>query len=259
MKRASAILIFLCCFALVCGTFIVLTMTCLNEPKVCRIIVQTTSDIDSTKQYTFIDKLQTDSLINSIRNYDNQLTQKYQYYVEQEEKESTLFTWGSMIVSTVIAILGWFGFSSFKTIDDRAMEKAEKKAEYIAEKMAEEKAIEIAEKKAEVIATEIAKSTSNEYLEKHLTDEVNKCSETYFSSKDYNTLKEQIKGELIGYINNDLKEPEDKQSLDDRLDNLEANMRKYTDDAIARTINSMQNKEKNNAIDQSKKNDKTEA
>lgn len=95
-----------------------------NNPVVYRVIVTTDKMPDSLKAYNFIDYTQADSLISAVRVYDEQLTQKYQYLVEQKEQDSQVFYWGSLIVGIVIALFGWFGFQSFTTIEDKAKKKA---------------------------------------------------------------------------------------------------------------------------------------
>lgn len=107
-----------------------------NNPDVYRVIVTTDVLPDSLKAYNYMSREQADSLIEVVRSYDEQLTQKYQYLVEQKEQDSQVFYWGSLIVGIVIAVFGWFGFQSFTTIEDKAKSRAAKVADKVARRIA---------------------------------------------------------------------------------------------------------------------------
>lgn len=107
-----------------------------NNPDVYRVIVTTDVLPDSLKAYNYMSREQADSLIEVVRSYDEQLTQKYQYLVEQKEQDSQVFYWGSLIVGIVIAVFGWFGFQSFTTIEDKAKSKADEVAKNVARRTA---------------------------------------------------------------------------------------------------------------------------
>lgn len=107
-----------------------------NNPDVHRVIITTDVLPDSLKAYNYMSREQADSLIEVVRNYDEQLTQKYQYLVEQKEQDSQVFYWGSLIVGIVIAVFGWFGFQSFTTIEDKAKSKADEVAKNVARRTA---------------------------------------------------------------------------------------------------------------------------
>lgn len=107
-----------------------------NNPDVYRVIVTTDVLPDSLKAYNYMCREQADSLIEVVRSYDEQLTQKYQYLVEQKEQDSQVFYWGSLIVGVVIAVFGWFGFQSFTTIEDKAKSKADEVAKNVARRTA---------------------------------------------------------------------------------------------------------------------------
>ena len=107
-----------------------------NNPDVHRVIITTDVLPDSLKAYNYMSREQADSLIEVVRNYDEQLTQKYQYLVEQKEQDSQVFYWGSLIVGIVIAVFGWFGFQSFTTIEDKAKSKADEVAKIVARRTA---------------------------------------------------------------------------------------------------------------------------
>lgn len=139
-----------------------------NNPEVYRVIA--TSDIcpDSLKTYSYVNYEQLDSLINAVVDYDAQLTQKYQYLVEQKEQDSQVFYWGSLIVGIVVAVFGWFGFQSFTTIED----KAKKKAVDIAKRTAWKASKDFLDEKGKQLVEESAKSNLQEDVKKKVKEQV---------------------------------------------------------------------------------------
>lgn len=163
-----------------------------NNPEVYRVIA--TSDIspDSLKTYSYINYEQLDSLINAVVDYDAQLTQKYQYLVEQKEQDSQVFYWGSLIVGIVVAVFGWFGFQSFTTIEDKA------------------------KKKAEQIAYKTARSASNKFL----NSEGKKIVEGSAKKVQEDSVK-NVKGQVLDELNTIIEERIDIHNQDSNISELE--------------------------------------
>jgi len=174
------------------------------NPEVNRVILTSDVKLDSLKAFNYIDNKKADSLIKAVKDYDAQLTQKYQYLVEQKEQDTRVFYWGSLIVGIVIAVFGWFGFQSFTTIEDKAKKKAKDVATNVAKRIAwtETKTFLNGEGKKEIIAV------ANNNLQ---NDAVQK-------------VKEQVKGELNTIIEARLKQymPSNKyDELENRIESLE--------------------------------------
>ena len=72
--------------------------------------------------------LKIDSLAVLVKQQDADVRDRYAYMIEQKEQENTLIAIGSILVSIILAIFGFFGYRSFKSIEDQAVNNAREKA-----------------------------------------------------------------------------------------------------------------------------------
>lgn len=120
-------------------------------------------------------KVMVDSLTTIISSQNNALRQKYDHLLQQQEDKETLFTFIGVVISVVISVFGFFGYRSFKSIEDTAVSTAEGMARM---KLDEEMMHELAtleNKMRSKIQVEVEK------IEKDIIPEVvdNKMSDTY--------------------------------------------------------------------------------
>lgn len=175
-----------------------------NNPDVYRVIMTTDVLPDSLKAYNYMSREQADSLIEVVRSYDEQLTQKYQYLVEQKEQDSQVFYWGSLIVGIVIAVLGWFGFQSFTTIEDKAKSMAAKVADKVARR--------------------IAWKETKRFLEGEGKNQIKTAAKDNLQKDAVEKTKMQVVNELNSIIDNRLKQFQSSKivnELEKRLETLE--------------------------------------
>lgn len=175
-----------------------------NNPDVYRVIMTTDVLPDSLKAYNYMSREQADSLIEVVRSYDEQLTQKYQYLVEQKEQDSQVFYWGSLIVGIVIAVLGWFGFQSFTTIEDKAKSRAAKVADKVARR--------------------IAWKETKRFLEGEGKNQIKTAAKDNLQKDAVEKTKMQVVNELNSIIDNRLKQFQSSKKVDElekRLETLE--------------------------------------
>lgn len=209
-KITSLVLVLACIGALLFGLVFYVVKVGNNEPKVERVLVYTSAVLDSTLAINYISKEQADMLINDVKQYDAQLSEKYQYLIEQKEQDSQLFYWGSLIVGIVVSVVGWFGYQSFNSVEDKAMK--------------------------------VAKDSSEEYLRKNLTTEVANQSKIYFESVAPQTLKEQIKNDLDAVIQakvDNLNLTDELNNLKTDLSNTKVGISKKVDEAVQNAIEVM--------------------
>ena len=209
-KITSLILVLVCIGALLFGLVFYVVKVGNKEPKIERVIVYTSAVPDSTLAYNYLSKEDADKLIEAVRQYDTQLSEKYQYLIEQKEQDSQLFYWGSLIVGIVVSVVGWFGYQSFSSVEDKAVKAA--------------------------------KDSSEEYLKKNLTTEVANQSKTYFESAASNTLKEKIKNELDGVIQtkvDNLNLAEEVNNLRNEFSKMESNLSKKVEVAVQNQFDTM--------------------
>lgn len=175
-----------------------------NNPDVYRVIITTDVLPDSLKAYNYMSGEQADSLIKIVRNYDEQLTQKYQYLVEQKEQDSQVFYWGSLIVGIVIAVFGWFGFQSFTTIEDKAKSKADEVAKNVARRTAWNK--------------------TKAFLKDQGKNQIKAAAKENLQKDAVEKTKMQVVNELNSIIDNRLKQFQSSKKVDElekRLETLE--------------------------------------
>lgn len=121
---------------------------------------------DSTLTISYDDKIDIiDSLENIMQRHERLLENKYQYVIDKRAIEDSIFSKGGAFISIVLAILAFFGFKSFQSIEDKA-----KQASEAATKAAEEAAKEAAEETKDKIH-----KITNYYLSKHLRSEVDRA------------------------------------------------------------------------------------
>ena len=122
-------------------------------------------------------KIMVDSLTSILNSQNNVLRQKYDHLLQQQEDKDTLFTFIGVVISVVISVFGFFGYRSFKSIEDTAVSNAEGMAR---RKLDEEMKHELATMEDKMKSKILEKI---EILEKEKIPEIveNKMSDTYNS------------------------------------------------------------------------------
>ena len=69
-----------------------------------------------------------DALAELVKQQNTDVQERYAYMIEQKEHENTLIAIDSILVSIILAIFGFFGYRSFKSIEDKAVNNAREKA-----------------------------------------------------------------------------------------------------------------------------------
>ena len=81
---------------------------------------------------SIIDKSVVDSINSIITQHENSLKEHYRYLLEKRDWDDSIITVGSLLVGIIISILGFFGFRSFKSIEEKATLVAEEKTLLVA-------------------------------------------------------------------------------------------------------------------------------
>lgn len=113
-------------------------------------------------------KSQVDSLIIVVQNQERALSQKYQYILEERQKEESSKTLITFIVGAIISVCGFFGYKSFTDIKKHG------------EKIAENKAVKTAEK----------------ILKAQLPDMLNTEMTNYYKGQSIEVIKQSLSQEL---------------------------------------------------------------
>jgi hypothetical protein len=105
-----------------------------------------TIKVDSAGNITPAAQLQVDSMISTIKQHEHLIQDRYDYVLEQRENSQDYLTVGGIFVTVILSIFGFFGYKSFKSIEEDAKSSAKKIAADKAEEIANEKATDVATK-----------------------------------------------------------------------------------------------------------------
>lgn len=87
--------------------------------------IELTVSTDSTGCLPKESQAMIDSVIHVVANQGTVLQGKYEALAERETDNQNLMTIGGIIVTIIASILGFFGFRSFQSIEEKAIDKAE--------------------------------------------------------------------------------------------------------------------------------------
>lgn len=69
-----------------------------------------------------------DSLIYEIKKQETILEDKYQYFIKQQSNTQDILAVGSLILGIIVSLIGFYGFSTMKSIEDKARKIGEESA-----------------------------------------------------------------------------------------------------------------------------------
>jgi polyhydroxyalkanoate synthesis regulator phasin len=215
VRTLSFVIIGVCIFLLLGLLGLMVWRATNNNPVIYRVIVTTDNLPDSLKTYNYVSGKEADSLIMAVKAYDDQLTQKYQYLVEQKEQDSQVFYWGSLIVGVIIAVFGWFGFQSFTTVEDKAKRKA----------------IEIAKR--------TAWSATQVFLKDEGKKQIDEAAKNNLQKDAVQKIKDQVLDELNSIIENRIEQHVPTNRVDDlekRIDDMQKSIAPDIDKAVNKAV-----------------------
>lgn len=176
--------------------------------------------VDSTGVVTNESQAQIDSVVESIKEHEHAIKDRYEYILEQRENSENFLTIGGIFVTIVLSVFGFFGYKSFKSIEEDAKAQAKKIAEDTTEKIAEEKATTVATKLNNKLNNELKKE-QNDFLrslkKEDIPDMVTKAVEQKFGAvvDGKMTVVEEMTGRLTALEKDllDIKRARDDEAL----------------------------------------------
>ena len=99
-------------------------------------------NVDSVGNLSKESQVMMDSVLNVVRNQNEVVLRKYDAIAEGKIDEQRLFTIGGFLLTILVSVLGFFGFRSFNSIEEKAINLAEGAAK---KKLDEEMGAEIAD------------------------------------------------------------------------------------------------------------------
>lgn len=188
-NRLASFLLFLCAVA-VLGVLMVLVWRHNSQSRLPENIVVEIK-VDSLSELSALDmKTCVDSLNEIMQRRETLLVNRYQHLLDEKEADNNLLSYGSIFIGVIFSVLGFFGFKSFQSIED----------------------------KAKLIAEDTAKSAVNNFTKTELKGEISDLFEINYLSKVKDTIKAEILDGPIADLKKDMTYSAD---MRDDLDRLE--------------------------------------
>lgn len=142
-----------------------------------------TIKVDSAGNVTPASQMQVDSIISTIKKHEHLIEDRYNYVLEQRENSQNYLTVGGIFVTVILSIFGFFGYKSFRNIEEDAKASAKKIAADKAEEVANDKATKVATKLNKRLNIELKKEqkeTLLDFKKKDIPDMVSRTVEQKF-------------------------------------------------------------------------------
>jgi len=169
-----------------------------------------TIKVDSAGNVTPAAQLQVDSMISTIKQHEHLIQDRYDYVLGQRENSQDYLTVGGIFVTVILSIFGFFGYKSFKSIEDDAKSSAKRIAADKAEEIANEKATDVATKLNNRLNNELKKEQQKalrDFKKEDIPDMVSRAVEQKFGIVVGDKMsKVDVALEKIPTIENDISE-----------------------------------------------------
>lgn len=150
-----------------------------------------------------------DSVIHVVANQNRVLQGKYETMADHETDNLVMVKIGGILVTVIVSILGFFGFRSFKSIEEIAVNNAEGAAK---KKLDDEMGAEI-ERVKRTLETEIVKKFDDDIKPKVKTEVVAEINERYNNDLSAKINFININNEVINSLKNDVESLKNKFSV----------------------------------------------
>lgn len=115
MECMSSIIVFILVIGVILASlfFMIFDLSRADEVNHISIRVEAADSLHLQKVY---DKEGIDSLICEVKRYEDHLSEKYQYLIEQREDDERFKTWGALIVGVIVSVCSFWGYRSLKDL-----------------------------------------------------------------------------------------------------------------------------------------------
>lgn len=204
-KLAGCVLVICIIAALVVA--IILTLKYPTEKQTYNI--ELTVKTDTLGSLTKESQAMMDSVIHVVANQNRVLQGKYETMADHETDNLVMVKIGGILVTVIVSILGFFGFRSFKSIEEIAVNNAEGAAK---KKLDDEMGAEI-ERVKRTLETEIVKKFDDDIKPKVKTEVVAEINERYNNDLSAKINFININNEVINSLKNDVESLKNKFSV----------------------------------------------
>lgn len=171
--------------------------------------IELTVKTDTIGYLTKESKAMMDSVVHVVANQNSILQTKYEALVDHESDNLVLVKIGGILVTVIVSILGFFGFRSFKSIEEIAVNNAEGAAK---KKLDDEMGAEI-ERVKRTLETEIVNTFDDDIKPKVKTEVVAEINERYNNDLSAKINFINNNNEVINTLKNDVESLKNKLSV----------------------------------------------
>ena len=196
-------------------------------PKVISLEIAITPD--SSSNVPTYSKKEVDSLITVTKTTLEAYEHHFKTETMQKEQEDIYKSFGTLLLSVIIGLGGFFGFKSFKDVKDKG----------------EQMSKEVADNKAKEVAENVAKNASEQYLQSKLPEVVQKQFEESFNDTAIASIRESVKKDLVSEVLQAL--PSQQESEADKGADYEEGAKPHEETPAPMTPDEMFNKQEKHA------------
>lgn len=172
LEIAAIIIIFICIVCLLSLLGCKIYRIICNRPIVNTVNIVNSDSLQNRGKTYYVNQESMDSLSSLLTRHERELTDKYQYVIDQKDDKDNVYTLGGIFVGVVISIFSLFGYKSLKSIEDHSKDEAK----------------------------DIAEHETRNYMDKHVKQMVGEKSEELFNSEAALRIADKIKADLNAFI-----------------------------------------------------------
>ena len=209
-----------CCIVMLCASFIIGACAYKQNRQVSHLEPTTfVIKVDSIGTQSEEVALMTKNLIDRMDKQEHLLVDKYEHILEQKEVFNDVVTFGSMLLAIVLSLLGFFGYKSLNSLEEKVLNQSKTEAKDMAKTFFETefntfKTLSIQSIKDELTAkVNNTMEQKNASLEKSMKQSVNDRAKQ--AAIQYNQRLEVVEGKADNLITS-------VKSLDEKITSLEA-------------------------------------
>lgn len=141
-----------------------------------------------TERFSFY----SDSLINVVNRHERILDEKYASFISEKEQTLRIESIVGILISIIVAVVGFFGYKSIKSI--------EKKAADIAKERVEHEVVDYLDKNLVGMIRKELKSSFFDYIDEKTANKVASQVKGEIKKQIINEVEEQIRKDVVGYF-----------------------------------------------------------
>ena len=205
LEKAAIIIITSCIICLLSILILHICSLLFNRHVVNTVNIVASDSLQKDCKTYYVNERSTDSICNILTQHERELSDKYQYVIEQKDYRENAYTIGGVFVGVTISIFSFFGYKSLKSIEDKVEKDSQHEANTTAELYLDNNAQKMVGEKAESLfkssASEVMKADIIKTLNESIDQSLSKIKEE-IRKENKEVLIDDVKNKLLteGYI-----------------------------------------------------------